>query len=280
MDDKAIEWFVPAAGSHASRGEFATISAAGYISVSGELVAELDLQAKPYARLGRDKRTDRLIVEPTADADGAWVWNKAGKGKGAMRRFNPRQALRLMGLIPARRVRVKAWIDGRYLIIENPEGKAEDAPHSPPAEPRATSHVPRATGHEPRATGHEPRATSDAAAQACGTCHHRGWGICRCGLAPDDRRHRRVDPGQEACDQYKPSKAQPPSPAIVEPPKGRRGPSPGGRRQRAKCPVSDHDGKDFPVTARGLYPHDVNGVMYLAGRGDKKKRCPGSHAQA
>jgi len=44
------------------------------------------------------------------------------------------------------------------------------------------------------------------------------------------------------------------------------------KRPRARCPVC---GAEFAVSSKGLYPHDINGVPYTAGRGDKSKPCPG-----
>jgi hypothetical protein len=50
-----------------------------------------------------------------------------------------------------------------------------------------------------------------------------------------------------------------------------------GTRPRGLCPICHHE---FPVTHKGLFSHDVDGVMYLAGRGNRKRRCPGCNQGA
>lgn len=50
-----------------------------------------------------------------------------------------------------------------------------------------------------------------------------------------------------------------------------------GSRPRIPCPVSDHGGRTFAVSLKGIMPHDVDGVVYSAGRGDRTRLCPGSN---
>lgn len=115
-------------------------------------------------------------------------------------------------------------------------------------------------------------------ALTCQNCRYQRFGLCQRNEAPSDRRHKRVDEGgwRYPCGQFQPAPAIQPSPTIPDsPPKGP--PRVKGAIRRAKCPVDDHGGKDFPVTHRGIMPHDVDGIVYAAGRGDRSQSCPGSN---
>jgi len=46
-----------------------------------------------------------------------------------------------------------------------------------------------------------------------------------------------------------------------------------GPRPKGKCSAC---GRVFTVSSRGIYPHDLDGVGYAAGRGNGKRPCPGS----
>lgn len=50
-----------------------------------------------------------------------------------------------------------------------------------------------------------------------------------------------------------------------------------GPRPRAVCPACH---TEHCVTSRGIYPHDIHGIDYRRGRGDRSRPCPGKKAKA
>jgi hypothetical protein len=85
---------------------------------------------------------------------------------------------------------------------------------------------------------------------------------------------------QAACEEYAARKASPPSPAIEGPragPRCRPGETKPRTSSRPKAEFREC-GHWFPVSGKGLLPHDRSGKAFQAG-GIKSKRCPGSNSQ-
>ena len=96
----------------------------------------------------------------------------------------------------------------------------------------------------------------------CQTCLWRGPKICQRQGSPFC--NKRVT-DHDSCGLYK----------FTRHPRGPLFAKYGDKKQARPRAVCDTCGCEFAVSKRGLYPHDVNGVAYVGGRGDKTRRCPG-----
>lgn len=158
----------------------------------------------------------------------------------------------------------------------------------------------------PRFHASTPPPATDRPARCCGNCIWQRCRQCQNQAAPEGKRNRLVSNG-DVCDQHfyktelrRPDEKDPRPPAppcatvdmakLNLPPQrakwnGDGGPRRGranaklstGSRPRGLCTKADHDGKTFPVSRHGIQPHDMDGVVYSAGRGDRTRRCPGSN---
>jgi hypothetical protein len=98
--------------------------------------------------------------------------------------------------------------------------------------------------------------------RTCQSCLHWNGEICR-NEHPQAKHGLHVGAGN-SCSQHVPRTGE------FAPAKSARRQ---GSRPRATCPDC---GGSFPLSARGLLPHDQHGVTYTGGRGDLKRKCPGS----
>ena len=112
-----------------------------------------------------------------------------------------------------------------------------------------------------RPPGHQETETPEGSG-TCKTCMWRGPKICMRQGSPF---LNKPVTDNDSCHLYKHTKI----------PRGPLFAQYSAKRQTRPRAVCDTCGCEFAVSKRGLYPHDVNGVAYVGGRGDKTRRCPG-----
>lgn len=90
-----------------------------------------------------------------------------------------------------------------------------------------------------------------------------------------ERPHTTLTPAQREASRCVPQTGR----AQQSPAKQGRRPATGqmGSRPRGLCSVSDHGGKDFPISGRGIGKHDVAGRHCTSIDYDKNNICPGSN---
>lgn len=98
-------------------------------------------------------------------------------------------------------------------------------------------------------------------AGTCWTCQWFSGKICHRVGSP--HHSKRVSP-LDKCEQY-----------TFTPKKRRLATLEKGTSQKRPRATCDTCGGVFAVSGKGLHPHDVNGVAFVAGRGDRSRPCPG-----
>ena len=226
-------------------------------------------------------------------------------------RISARRAMVDMHLIPVKSCRYDASWEGAALVVSmgpthEPIAASADLSHTSAtsAASEVVFSLPPQVKDEPPATGHVPRRQDDdRPPRCCGNCTWQKFRLCTCQSSPnantliglDDvcdvhsyslflRRAGEKDPRpQIESHTLPPGKSRTPIQTArnltKQTPRDRNRSRPlaQGSRQRALCPHDDHGGKLFPVSSRGIQPHDADGVVYSADRGDRDRRCPGSN---
>lgn len=246
-----IRQFRPNACGRGLQGESVTFTKAGCIEISGALASRFDRKILIGCRLEYDDESRTLFLVPCPESPQSWRWHKDKHGR--MLRISARAVCMELGLLKASTYRLDAsWNEQVSRIEVSLSDNRADRPSRPKQDVA-----------EDEPSDRKP---------TCQTCRYQRQGLCTCGVAPDDRRHKRVDgpPWKTACPSHPDSGSALPSRDCSGANQIRH-----GSRPKKMCPVC---GKGpFAMSSSGLYPHDTNGVAFSAGRGDHRKKCAGSN---
>lgn len=265
-------------GGRSMTGEFVTITPAGNTAISSALTDKFRQHRPGYMRieLSDDKTLLRLTPEETA-VDGSLRVMWPGKGRGRQARIGTAGGLRQWGIVPDAVIRCPAsWADGS-LIVELTKRFVEAAPprQETPQDRRPAAHRDEPHAAEEPADSQIEEMDAEGIGPCCETCAYatriKGSDRHLCEASASPNRRKLVSP-TTLCNAYKPRQAVLPDRAIQAGALDKRGRPLTGRR--ALCPEC---GTEHVVTHNGLFPHDISGVDYRAGRGDPDERCSGSN---
>lgn len=289
-----INWY-KGAGNRGGRVGV-TIEMRGVVSISFALMNDWP-EAARWVRIGILNGEMVLLPCGSLHAEGCLTVQRPRPPKRSASRIAAAIAIRKLGLFRAQTTFYPAqWRDGMIWVnlaggdrMASRDGPTEPTPSIPsaspvptvPSEPSVAKHPKDGDGEVESELDEETIEDQEVLVNGtgkgtCQNCIRWTKGVCRSTKGPCANQ---LTGAGWNCGQFfrRPTK-------IDE----ARAPSHGGRetrmtppkrqtsRKRAKCPVSDHGGRDFPASGKGVYPHDIYGVMYLAGRGDQSRRCPGS----
>lgn len=282
MDTKTITWepyLKAGTGSRTLTGRFVTLTPAGSMSVSQELTAAVSPSHK-WMRVEYAAAAKKMRLTPIETGmPGSLRMQKPGerRSKGAQVRLGCTAGLRVWGLIPKASARYCADWQGDSIVVDLAK-PFDGSVCQPEVSPIAGEEPPSADASEELIDDEksgEENSDGDVAtvSPCCLTCAHgteikgRPQRICDCMTGPN---RRKLMPGTGLCKEYRLRKPIPPDRSIhagVMKPERRHGSNPRGR-----CPIC---GTEHAVSMSGLFPHDVHGVDYRGGRGDKANQCPG-----
>ena len=289
----AVEFY---RGQTITRGDiFLRLGKKGSVYLSAALAETWPFNDCPYAEVGFDRQARLYVLVPRGDpGDGLMELHRDKRTL----RGHCRTALHYFGIqldysYQGRPQWVKRGKLQRLEMVLPEVGETQERETAKPAliaaegDAKGRQGPKRRKGPE-RTTVPEEQATGDeqpsSVKRQCSTCRHwksmvgypESRRICQAVSGPYVGR---VTAMRDICDSYERWLA-PHGGSIPEgpPPPPRKAAKPKrpatGRRPRGQCCIC---GRTFPVSAKGIYPHDDDGVAYTAGRGDPTRRCPGSH---
>lgn len=265
---------------------FVAISPDGVAYISAALARELRAKAGAvqWVQVVYEAVTRRLGFRACGDC--AAGTRRLSDNKGAVR-IQGAEPLRYFGIMPDERTVLDATVERdpqtrAWQIVATLPAPGGQSPPGPPG--RAAPEPPEAeiAAELDAAIDYEDDFDPDDALTAlplkgerriCETCTFRRTGLC---MNPQSR-HANLDVGAgESCDLFVRRKlfAPPPAKKDVYRPKARPRAAVVHKRPRVLCSVcrTEHaaSGDGRP------YTHDVDGVEYRGGHGDRDRRCPGS----
>jgi len=303
MNADRNKWLTYMDGASRSRrlaGRYVTITSKGDMAISAELTDQIPADCKYLViEFNRDLRMMRLT--PSRESKPGSLSMQRPTRKGRQIRIGTRVGLLEWGIVPRELTRYDAEVrEGKIFLtlgtkedridrIDRIDGTASVAASD---ERPATSDAPNAPSASTLQRTNAPKPKDSRPPRCCGNCAWQSFRLCK-NQANEEKRNKQVsldfvcdhhfyclslrEPGEKSPipigegHSFPPGKAQKPNNRVLA--------ARTGSRPRARCPVADHGGKTFPVSDSGIMPHDVDGVVYSAGRGDRERKCPGSHQQ-
>ncbi|MEN6336611.1 MAG: hypothetical protein ABFE13_18815 [Phycisphaerales bacterium] len=255
-------------GGRSIKGRFVTITPVGNLTISAELTREIP-KDKPYLRIEHHDQVRILRLMPSAGAvNGSLKMMMPGKGQGVSARVGTVGGFKDLGLIPKEPVSYEAerWIDGSIIVdLASPFDQAAGATPSPEPMIGDLAQEQEALRSKLPPCPPAPAGPQPAQRRTCETCMHRAASnLCRCLSSP---KRDMVVGMANVCNQH--VFRHPPAASMPQAKSPRQ-----GSRPRVACPDCGHA---IPVSAKGLMPHDTDGMIFTGKSGERDKRCPGSN---
>lgn len=252
-------------GGRSLPGRFVTITVKGAIAISKELAAGLNKDLH-NAAIEFDREGRRLRITQTREQREDTVRIIWPTKKGVQPRIGAQFGMKEWGLCPVVSTRYMAeFLPGNTVIIvdlNKPVGSEAGRGHETPV-------------LEEQEPAQEKKVTL-ALIPSCATCASgtrlKGQQAILCDCDRKENPHRtHLRPPTALCNDWKERLEIPPDRSVqagVADDRGRIRSS-----ERRTCPTCH---TEHAVTTKGLWPHDIHGIDYRAGRGDRENPCPGS----